>query len=208
MSKVFVVTGTDTNVGKTIFCAGLVSLTKGYYWKPVQCGNLSNTDSEIVAHLSNVPSDHILAEKYRLSAALSPHRSAELEDLLIDSNMLKPPIIERILIIEGAGGIMVPLNRSFLQLDLYALWKFPVILVARTTLGTINHTLLSLSALRSRNIPLHGIVFIGEENIDTQNTICQMGEVRCLGRLPLLLELNAESLHDAFRSHFSMKDFM
>lgn len=208
MTKIFVVSGTDTDVGKTIFCSALVGTIKGYYWKPIQCGSLSHTDTEIVAQLSNIPNNHILEEKYRLSAALSPHRSAELEGRSIDCNSLKPPIVKGTLIIEGAGGLMVPLTRSFLQIDLYAIWKFPVILIARTKLGTINHTLLSLSALRSRNIPLHGIVFIGEENSDTQKTICQMGQARYLGRLPPLLEINTNSLQEAFRSHFSEKDFM
>lgn len=207
MSKIFVVSGTDTNVGKTIFSAALVSAIKGYYWKPIQCGSLSKTDSEIVAQLSKVPSKHIIAENYLLSAALSPHRAAELEGVLIDYDKLKAPAVDGPLIIEGAGGIMVPITRSFLQIDLYALWKFPIILVARTTLGTINHTLLSLSALRSRNIPLHGVVFVGEENMDSQKIICEMGQTRCLGRLPLLLEINSQNLLDAFRSHFSPKDF-
>lgn len=207
MPKIFIVSGTDTNVGKTIFCAALVGSIQAYYWKPIQSGNLSKTDSQIVSELSNVPKRQIIQEKYCLSAALSPHRSAELDGLEIDYNTLKPPIVSGPLIIEGAGGLMVPLTRSFLQLDLYARWKHPIILVARTTLGTINHTLLSISALRSRNIPLHGIAFVGEENIDTQNIICTFGQTQSLGRLPLLPELNSENLLTTFRSHFTAKDF-
>ena len=207
MNRTFVVTGTDTNVGKTIFCAALVGALRGYYWKPIQCGNLQDTDSTIVARLSNIPQANILPESYRLSGAFSPHRSAELDGIVIDPPSLKPPSVDGPLLIEGAGGLMVPLTRSFLQLDLFAQWKLPLILVARTSLGTINHTLLSLSALRIQSVPLLGVVFVGEENPDTQNIICKIGQARYLGRLPLLSKLNSESLFSSFSSSFSLKDY-
>jgi dethiobiotin synthetase len=103
---------------------------------------------------------------------------------------------------------MVPITREFLQIDLYRKWDLPVILVARTTLGTINHTLLSIAALRMQEIPLHGVAFVGEDNSDNIRTIGEMGDVRVLGRLPHLPQLNAHTLRDAFTSHFRQEDFV
>jgi dethiobiotin synthetase len=121
--------------------------------------------------------------------------------------MLVPPDVLGPLVIEGAGGLMVPITRAFLQIDLYQKWQLPVILVTRTTLGTINHTLLSIAAMRSRGIPIHGIAFVGEDNSDNIRTIGEMGDVPVLGRLPHLPQLNAHTLRDAFTTHFREEDF-
>jgi dethiobiotin synthetase len=208
MTRRFVVSGTDTNVGKTVFSAGLAGALGAYYWKPIQSGVAPEGDKETVTRLSGLPASHILPEKYRLNAPLSPHRSAELDGIVIQPPALIPPDVDGPLVIEGAGGLMVPLTREFLQIDLYRTWDLPVILVARTSLGTINHSLLSIAALRMQEIPLHGIAFVGEDNSDNIRTISEMGNVRVLGRLPHLPQLNAHSLRDAFTSHFREEDFV
>jgi dethiobiotin synthetase len=207
MTRRFVVSGTDTNVGKTVFSAGLAGALGAFYWKPIQSGVAPEGDKETVMRLSGLPADHILPERYRLNAPLSPHRSAELDGILIQPAMLLPPDVLGPLVIEGAGGLMVPITRTFLQIDLYQKWQLPVILVTRTTLGTINHTLLSIAAMRSRGIPIHGIAFVGEDNSDNIRTIAEMGDVRVLGRLPHLPQLNAHTLRDAFTTHFREEDF-
>ncbi len=207
MTRLFVVSGTDTNVGKTVFSAGLAGALGASYWKPIQSGVAPEGDRETVMRLSGLPADHILPERYRLNAPLSPHRSAELDGLVIQPSVLVPPDVAGPLVIEGAGGLMVPITRTFLQIDLYRTWNLPVILVTRTTLGTINHTLLSIAALRTQAIPLHGIAFVGEDNSDNIRTIGEMGDVRVLGRLPHLPQLNAHTLRDAFTTHFREEDF-
>jgi dethiobiotin synthetase len=207
MTRRFVVSGTDTNVGKTVFSAGLAGALGAFYWKPIQSGVAPEGDKETVMRLSGLPADHVLPERYRLNAPLSPHRSAELDGVVIQPSVLVPPDVAGPLVIEGAGGLMVPITRAFLQIDLYQTWHLPVILVTRTTLGTINHTLLSVAAMRSRGIPIHGIAFVGEDNSDNIRTIGEMGDVRVLGRLPHLPQLNAHTLRDAFTTHFREEDF-
>lgn len=207
MTRRFVVSGTDTNVGKTVFAAGLAGALNAFYWKPIQSGFAPEGDKETVMRLSGLPASHILPERYRLTAPLSPHRSAELEGIVIQPATLTLPEVAGPLVIEGAGGLMVPITREFLQIDLYRKWDLPVIIVARTTLGTINHTLLSISALRMQEIPILGVAFVGEDNADNIRTIGEMGEVRVLGRLPHLPQLNAHTLRDAFTTHFRAEDF-
>jgi dethiobiotin synthetase len=207
MNRRFVVSGTDTNAGKTVFSAALAGALDAHYWKPIQSGVAPEGDKETVSRLSGLAPERILPERYRLNAPLSPHCSAELDGTTIDPAQLVPPEVGGPLVIEGAGGLMVPITRQFLPIDLYARWQLPIILVSRTTLGTINHTLLSLEALRVRKIPLHGIAFIGEENSDNIRTIAEMGEARVLGRLPHLPVLNAHSLRDAFAAHFRIEDY-
>ncbi|MGF7005823.1 dethiobiotin synthase [Aminobacter sp. BE322] len=203
-----VVTGTDTGIGKTVFAACLTALLDGVYWKPVQSGIEEETDSEIVARLAGLPRDRVLPEAWRLREPLSPHRAAELDGVEIDADALALPATERPLVVEGAGGLMVPVNRRTLYIDVFARWAAPVVLCARTGLGTINHTLLSIDALRSRAIPLLGVAFIGDENADTQRTIAEMGKVRVLGRLPRLDPLTPETLATAMRASFNAADFL
>lgn len=204
MKRRIVVTGTDTGIGKTVFSAGLAGLLNGFYWKPVQSGLDGETDSEVVARLAGLPSGRVLPETYRLKSPLSPHRSAEIDGVAIEAVKLSLPDLQGPLIIEGAGGLMVPLNRQTRFIDIFQEWQLPVILCARTALGTINHTLLSIEALRARSIPLIGIAFIGEEVADTQRTIVEFGGVPQLGRLPLLDPLTAETLRDAMVAGFDL----
>jgi dethiobiotin synthetase len=197
----FVVSGTDTDIGKTVFCAGLAGMLGARYWKPVQAGIPG--DSETVAELARV---EIVPEAYRLKLPASPHQAAADEGIAIDPASLVPP--DGPVVIEGAGGLMVPLTRATLFLDVFARWQLPLILCARTRLGTINHTLLSIEAVRSRNILLHGVAFIGDANPESETIITEMGKVKRLGRLPMIEPLTAARLKTVFTENFAAKDFM
>lgn len=199
-----VVTGTDTGIGKTVFSAGLAGLLKARYWKPVQSGLDGPTDSEIVTELAGVP---ICPEAYRLTHPLSPHQSAADDGVRIDTDRLDPPGGTGPLVIEGAGGLMVPLTNETLFIDVFARWRLPLVLVARTTLGTINHTLLSVAAIRARGIPFLGMAFVGEPYEETERVITRMGNVRRLGRLPPVAPLTADHLAAVFTQCFRAEDF-
>lgn len=198
----FVVTGTDTNIGKTVFSAGLCGLLGLRYWKPVQAGLEGATDSEMVAELGGVET---LPEAYRLKLPASPHQAAAAEDVAIDPDALNPP--KGPLVIEGAGGLMVPLTRKALFIDVFARWRIPLILCARTRLGTINHTLLSVEAIRTRGIPLLGVAFIGEANEESERIITEIGKVKRLGRLPVIEPLTPGRLAGVFAKTFERQDF-
>ncbi len=187
-----VVTGTDTGVGKTVVAAALVWRLGASYWKPVQAGLEDETDSQVVARLAGVA---ILPEAYRLTTPCSPHHSAEIDGVTIDPARLMPPPGR--VVIEGAGGALVPVTRTLLFADLFARWGVPVVIVARTELGTINHSLLTIEALRARGVVIAGVVFSGDEVADSQATICAIGGVRSLGRLPRLDPLTPETLRAA-----------
>ena len=198
----FVVTGTDTWIGKTIFSACLAQATGAPYWKPIQSGLEEETDSEIVARLAGVP---IRPEAYRLVTPASPHIAAEIDGVNIDVETLTPPPGN--LIVEGAGGALVPVTRQILYADLFAKWQVPVIVCARTALGTINHSLLTIEALRSRGVPIHGLAFLGDAVEDSEAIISEISGVRRLGRLPIIDPLNGETLAEAFKANFALRDF-
>ena len=195
-----VVTGTDTGIGKTVFSAALAHALDASYWKPVQSGLDEETDSQTVGRLGRLHPDRILPEAYRLATPASPHFSAAIDGVELDPDTLEPPPVSGPLVIEGAGGLLVPLTRRTVFANVFARWRHPVILCARTGLGTINHTLLSLEAMRRRGIPILGVVFIGDEQADTQAVITELGDVRSLGRLPKLDPLIADDLHAGFRN--------
>lgn len=199
----FVVTGTDTGIGKTIFSAGLARATATPYWKPIQSGLEDETDSEVVARLAGVP---IRPEAYRLVTPASPHLAAEIDGVNIDLETLTPPPGD--LIVEGAGGALVPVTRTTLYADLFAKWQIPVIVCARTALGTINHSLLTIEALRARNVPIHGLAFLGDAVEDSEAIISAIAGVRRLGRLPIIDLLNSETLAEAFDANFDVTDFL
>ncbi|HXH16852.1 MAG TPA: dethiobiotin synthase [Sphingomonas sp.] len=201
-----VVTGTDTDIGKTVFAAALTAALGARYWKPVQAGLADGSDAATVAALG-VPAAHVLPEAYRLTTPCSPHLAAEIDGVAIDPNRLALPDIDGPLVVEGAGGVLVPITRDLLFADLFARWGKPVVLVARTGLGTINHSLLSIEALRSRGVPILGIAFIGDAVEDSEATIAALGKVRRLGRLPRLAPLNADTLAAAFAANFDPAAF-
>lgn len=206
MSTTFVITGTDTDIGKTVFAAALTAALGAFYWKPVQAGLADGTDSETVAHIGGVDPSRILPERFRLKVAASPHYSAAQEGIEIGLDDFNIPKVDGPLIIEGAGGALVPINRALLFADLFAHWALPVIIVASTRLGTINHSLLTIEALRSRDVPIHGIAFIGPEVRDSEQVICEIGNVTRLGRLPMIDNLSPATLKAAFDVNFSISD--
>ena len=207
MSSGFIVTGTDTGIGKTVFSAALAGALGGYYWKPIQAGLEGETDCDVVRRLSGLAPDRVLPEAYRLKLPASPHIAAERQGIEIKAERLPLPWGARPLVIEGAGGLLVPLSDDVLQIDQFASWGLPVILCARTELGTINHTLLSLEALAKRAMRVHGVVFIGDPDEDVESTITRVGRARRLGRLPIIEPLNAARLAEAFRANFDLRDF-
>lgn len=206
MSKTIIVTGTDTDIGKTVFAAGLAAALGARYWKPVQSGLLDGTDAGRVEGLG-VPRTHILPEAYRLATPCSPHLAAEIDGVAIEVDRLALPAGDDALVVEGAGGVLVPVTRTILFADVFARWNQPVVLVARTGLGTINHSLLSIEALRARGVPILGVAFIGEPVEDSEAIVAEIGQVRRLGRLPRLDPLNAETLAAAFHSNFDLEIF-
>ena len=203
----FVITGTDTEIGKTVASAMLTLALQAIYWKPVQSGTEDVTDTLRVRQLTGLPDSHFLPEKYVLKNPLSPHRSAELDGVEIDPDTLTLPHTKRTLLVEGAGGLMVPLTRQHLFIDVFAKWQKPVILCARTGLGTINHTLLSIEALKQRGIPLHGLIFIGPDNADNMRTIADFSGVRILGHVPRMEAVNSTTLQKTFAERFKSEDF-
>ena len=207
--KTLIVTGSDTGVGKTVVCAMLTLALEGIYWKPIQSGTADGTDTQRVQAMTGLPSSHFLPERYVLRAPLSPHRASELDGITIEPESLDLPQAsgKRWLIVEGAGGALVPINRQILQIALFSRWRAPVIVVTRTALGTINHTLLTLEALKRRALEVMGIIFVGDAMPDTQRTIAEFGAVKSLGRLPLLPGFSADALREAFDAHFDHRDF-
>jgi dethiobiotin synthetase len=176
----YIITGTDTDVGKTTVTAELLRITRGRYWKPVQSG--PDHDTKTVRAKTRLGAKHFLPESYMLRQPLSPHRAAELDGVKISAAKILRDCKKHLaadgpspLLIEGAGGLMVPITRRLLQIDLFAdiqaIAPAPIILVARTGLGTINHTLLSLAAIRARGLQLGGIIFNGPRNDDNVRTV-------------------------------------
>ena len=193
-SKRIIICGTDTDVGKTIVSSFFVQGLKSIYWKPIQSGTEEGTDTKTVCKLLNLDPNRYLSERYKFKAPVSPHWAAERESSFIEPNNLHLPDLDKLIIIETAGGLMVPLNRNWLQIDQLKVWGAPIILVARTGLGTLNHTLLSLEALRNRNIHVLGIVLNGPPHNDNPKTLEQFGDTKILASLPIFDEVNAKVL--------------
>ncbi|MFN9568359.1 MAG: dethiobiotin synthase [Cyanobacteriota bacterium] len=195
-----VIAGTDTDVGKTIVSALVVQGLAARYWKPVQSGLAAGSESARVRELLALHAERLLPEAYRFQAPVSPHWAAELEGVRIDAGRLALPQVEGPLVVECAGGLMVPLRLdaegSLLQIDQLRVWGLPVLLVARSGLGTLNHTLLSLEALRQRAIPVLGLVLNGPLHPDNPRTLEALGGVPVLAQLPPLEPLSAKGLQE------------
>lgn len=189
-----IVGGTDTDVGKTVVSALLVQGLGAHYWKPVQSGLAEGSDSQWVQAMLSLPNERLLKESYRLQAPVSPHWAAEQDQVVIDPHRLALPSGDGPLVVETAGGVMTPLGRDWLQIDQIRRWGLPLVLVARSGLGTLNHTLLSLEALRHRSIPVLGLVLNGPLHPDNPRTLEQLGAVPVLAQLPRLEPLNATAL--------------
>jgi dethiobiotin synthase len=182
----FFVTGTDTDVGKTIVSAWLLAHLDADYWKPVQAGTEPETDSVTVRRLAEVSADRILPEAYVLPDAMAPHEAARRAGVSIDMAKLMAPAMDRLLVVEGAGGMLVPLTDTAYVIDLASELQLPVLLVARSTLGTINHTLLSIEALRRRGLPLAGVVMNGPDTPHNRAAIERYGDVSVIAEIPWL----------------------
>ena len=189
-----VVCGTDTDVGKTIVSAWLVQGLKAYYWKPVQSGLDGGGDRGRVRDLLKLSDDRLLPAAYAFQQPVSPHWAAEIDGVELDPRALTLPAVDGPLVVETAGGLMVPLTRRWMQIDQLQEWQRPVVLVARSGLGTLNHTLLSLEALRKRQIRVLGIILNGPPHADNPATLEQFGDVSVLGHLPPLQPLTANAL--------------
>jgi dethiobiotin synthetase len=201
--KQFFVSGTDTNVGKTIVSALLTLGLGGAYWKPIQSGLEPSTDTDDVQVITGLEASHFIPERFRLPAPLSPHASAAIANIQINLADFQLPTTQKPhLIVEGAGGLMVPLNSQDLLIDLIQRLELPVCLVARSSLGTINHTLLSLNALRQANIPILGVILNGQPNAINREAIAHYGQVPILGELDRLTEINPATLKKAFQAMF------
>ena len=170
-----IVAGTDTNAGKTIVSSLLVNKLNAHYWKPVQCGDLdTGGDSATIKKLSGIKANRIIPEAYRLKMPASPNQAAAAEGITIDKENLRLPNHEGALVVELAGGLMVPLRDDWLQIDQVKMWNLPVVLVARSGLGTLNHTLLSIEALENRNIKVATLILNGEKHEENYNTLATM----------------------------------
>jgi dethiobiotin synthase len=190
----FFVTGTDTDVGKTLVAAWLLTQLDASYWKPVQAGVMPETDSSVVRRLAEIEPDRILPEAYVLPEAIAPHEAARRAGIAIDMAKFVPPVSDRLLVVEGAGGLMVPLTDTAYVIDLAAELHLPLILVARSTLGTINHALLSLEAIRRRGLPLAGVVINGPETPHNRAAIERYGQVEVIAEIPWLDVVNRSTL--------------
>jgi dethiobiotin synthetase len=203
--KQFIISGIGTDVGKTVASAIISQALNATYWKPVQAGDLDWSDTMKV---DNWTDDKVivLKEQFRLTAPMSPHAAAFLDGVSITQDAFVIPQVEGNLIIEGAGGLMVPVNNEgLIYIDLFQSWNLPVILISRHYLGSINHTLLSIGALKSRNIPIEGIVFVGEENKATESIILNTTGVHFIARIPLANEVNSTFIQDqseVFKEYF------
>ena len=190
----FIICGTDTDVGKTLISSFLVRGLNCFYWKPIQSGIDGETDSEYVQRVSQISKKKILKEAYIFNNPVSPHWAAEIDKVKVVKSNLTLPNINNTLLIETAGGLMVPLTRNFLQIDQIKIWNLPVILVCRSSLGTLNHTLLSIEALRKRNINILGLIINGKKHLDNPQTLKLFSGLPIIAEFPLIENLNVNNL--------------
>ena len=200
------VTGTDTNVGKTVLSALLVAALDGAYWKPIQTGATEGTDRQQVMRWANLPASRALAECYCFDPPVSPHLAAEMSGATIELERIRRPAATR-LVIEGAGGVMAPINDSQTMLDVMLHLGAPAVVASRTTLGTINHTVMTVRALRGAGVGVKGVVMIGDENRDNERAIERHGDVPIVGRIPMLACICHRNLVDVFEAEFDRAVF-
>jgi dethiobiotin synthetase len=202
------VTGTDTNVGKTLLSALLVAALDAMYWKPIQTGAREGTDRRTVINLAEIPGTQTIPECYCFDPPVSPHLAAEESGVRIDLQPIQPPKnLARPIIAEGAGGILVPINDSELMLDLARQLGFPIVIAARAALGTINHTLLTVRALRCAKMAIKGVVIIGPRKKENERSIEHFGAIPVIGTVPWLDTINREALLKVFRANFDPQYF-
>ena len=190
----FVICGTDTDIGKTLISSFFVRGLNSFYWKPIQSGTESQTDSQTIVKLTNSNKEKIINEAYVFTKPLSPHWASEIDQKTINLDNLKLPKVNGPLILETAGGLMVPITRNFLQIDQIKKWDLPVILVCKSSLGTLNHTLLSIEALQKRNINILGIVVNGEKHTDNPKTLVDFSGLPIIAEFPYIRRIAPEKL--------------
>jgi dethiobiotin synthetase len=195
--EILFVSGIGTGIGKTMVSAVLVEKLKADYWKPVQSGDLDKSDSFSVKNLISNKDSKIHPETYKLTQPYSPHKSAAIDKLSIDPEKIILPQTNNTLIIEGAGGLMVPLTDNFLMIDLIKKLNIQVVLVSQNYLGSINHTLLSIQALKQYEIPIKGIIFNGVKDIYSKEFILQYSEIALLGHIPQYKEIDKKAIINA-----------
>jgi len=207
--KIFV-TGTDTGVGKTVLSALLCAALDAVYWKPIQTGTEEGTDRRTVMALAGIPDSQTGEEAYMYAPPVSPHLAARWAGDKINLGLLREPRVPagKTLVIEGIGGVLVPINDTEFVTHLIRLLDAPVLLASRSSLGTINHTLLSLRALKTANIEIIGVVLIGEPNQDNREAIEQYGQVKVVGEIPKLAALNRDALREVFETRFQREVFV
>lgn len=199
----FFITGTDTGIGKTVVSAVLAKGLNASYWKPIQAGLQEETDTEFIRRSAGLTGSNIIQEQHRLNTPMSPHAAAEIDNVEIKMDDFElPEYPSDHLIVEGAGGLMVPINDDEMIIDLISYLQLPVVLVARSSLGTLNHTFLSLEALRNRDIPILGVVLNGRKNESNRKAIEYYGDVDVLAEIGTISALNANALQIAFDDHF------
>lgn len=194
--KKYFITGIGTEVGKTIASAIITQALKADYWKPIQAGELDTSDTMKVQSLVSNEKSKFHTERYRLNEPMSPHASAKKDNITIDINQIDTPKTNNHLIIEGAGGLLVPLNNKDTILNLIKKTKCEVILISKHYLGSINHSLMSIEILKNNNIPIKGILFNGEENKETEDIIVKMTGINVLGRIEIIKNLNKKKIDD------------
>jgi dethiobiotin synthetase len=207
MSRDLFVTGTDTGVGKTLLSALLVAALDRKYWKPIQTGAREGTDREAVMKWAGVSADRTIPEAVVFDPPVSPHFAAELEGSQIDLLAIRRPADPDRIVIEGAGGVYVPINDDVFMLDLMGHLNAPVVVAARTALGTINHTLLTISAIRSAGLELRGVVMIGKENAENRRAVEHFSEVPVIGTIPWLDSIDRATLCRVFEQYFDRTAF-
>ena len=190
----FVICGTDTDIGKTLISSFFVRGLNSFYWKPLQSGINSETDSQAVARLTKVSEAKIIKEAYIFREPVSPHWAAEIDHKLINFQLLNLPKIGGSLIVETAGGLMVPITRNYLQIDQIKKWDLPVILVCKSGLGTLNHTLLSIEALKKRNIKILGLVINGKKHLDNPKTLTEFSNLPIIAEFPYIQKIDSNHL--------------
>ncbi len=190
----FIICGTDTDIGKTLISSFFVKGLNSFYWKPIQSGIESQTDSQTVEKLAQISKEKIIKEAYVFTKPLSPHWAAEIDQKTVNFDKLRLPKVQDSLIVETAGGLMVPITRNFLQIDQIKQWNLPVILVCKSSLGTLNHTLLSIEALERRNIEILGLVVNGEKHLDNPKTLVDFSGIPLIAEFPYIKKIDSNNL--------------
>lgn len=200
MAQQYFITGIGTGIGKTIASAAITEKLKADYWKPIQSGDLSQSDSLTIESLISNNQTIIHPETYRLNEPLSPHLSAKLDGVEIELSQFQLPETDNNLIVEGAGGLMVPLNGKDLILDLIKHLDLEVILISKHYLGSINHTLLTINTLKQNSIKIKGIVFNGDTNLESQDYILNYTGITHLGNITTLKSIDKRNIIEAGRN--------